>query len=181
LFVRESLHAAEQKKSLNMTEEYESKPSKSELKRRAHAAQELGEKLTRFPVETLNKLDLPDALRDAILQAQSIHARGGRKRQLQYIGKLMRDVDFEHIASQVAKLEAPQQQEIAVFHEVESWRDRLIEQGDTALTELIERFPEIDRNQIRQLVRNAQAEMKKNRPPKSKRQLFQILKNLLTT
>ena len=153
--------------------------SKSQRKRQAHSAQALGEILVKLPLSVLKKVDLPEDVRDAVLAAQKIHAHGGHKRQLQYIGKLMRSIDIEPIQLQLERFNMDREQASSAFHDVERWRDRLLADFDGTLAELLEVCPNLDRQFVRQLVRNAQKELASNKPPKSKRLLFQHLKEIL--
>lgn len=129
--------------------------SKSELKRKMLTLQKLGETLVQLSSSELEQIPLEPFLRDAILHAKTITAHGGKRRQLQYIGRLMRNVDAEPIQTALNKLQLKNQQGKAQFHQVERWRDRLIAEGDAAITLFIEKFPECDHQQLRQLVRNA--------------------------
>ncbi|MFO7594407.1 MAG: ribosome biogenesis factor YjgA [Pseudomonadota bacterium] len=154
--------------------------SKSQLKRESHALQELGEELVELPSAKLEKIPLPEELAEAVALARRIKARGGRKRQLQYIGKLMRKVDEEPIRQAMDLIKGESTRETARLHKLEQWRDRLLEEGDNALTELLGEYPAADRQHLRQLMRNAQQEKKQNKPPKSARELFRYLRELMT-
>lgn len=163
-----------------MIEDKEETPSKSALKREMTALQKLGEALVDLTEPQLSKLALPDLLLEAVLQAQSISARGGRKRQLQYIGKLMRKVeDPEAIATALQQINDGSNAEKARFRRIENWRDRFLENGDQTLDEFVREHPEADRGQIRQLVRNAHKEKTADKPPKSARALFQLLRDTI--
>ncbi len=153
--------------------------SKSEMKRESHALQKLGEELVELPTNKLEKIPLPDELAEAIALARKITARGGRKRQLQYIGKLMRRIDAEPIRLAMDALRNEHLKENARLHQLEQWRDRLISEGDKALAELLDQHPDLDRQHLRQLMRNAQQETKRNKPPKSARELFRYLRDVM--
>lgn len=152
--------------------------SKSQLKRESHALQSMGEELVKLPAAKLAKIPMPDELAEAVALARKIKARGGLKRQLQYIGKVMRNIDAEPIEQALANLKDAAGKEAAKFHRLEQWRDRLVEEGDTALGELLDAFPEADRQHLRQLIRNAQREAAKHKPPKSAREIFRYLRGL---
>lgn len=141
-----------------------------------HALQALGERLVELPATQLDALDLPPALHDAVAQARGIRARGGRKRQLQYIGKLMRDVDADPIRQALARIDGDALVERAQLHRCEAWRDRLLDQGDTALADLFEQHPDADRQHLRRLVRDARAERDAGKSPRLQRELFRTLK-----
>jgi len=153
--------------------------SKSQLKREMTALQDLGKKLTKLSAQQLQKIPLPDELHRAIDDARVIHSNSAMRRQMQYIGRLMRSADIEPIAAAIDFLNSQNNQANAHFHKLERWRDRLVAEGDTALSELLEAHPKADRQQLRQLIRNAQNESAKAKPPKSARQLFHILRELL--
>ena len=152
--------------------------SKSQLKRESHALQALGEELVRLPPAKLAKIPMPEELAEAVQLARQIKARGGLKRQLQYIGKIMRSIDAEPIEKALDALKNAAGREAAKFHRLEHWRDRLVDEGDTALEQLLEEFPHADRQHLRQLTRNAQREAAKQKPPKSAREIFRYLRDL---
>lgn len=167
-----------------MSEEFENEDeiiyvSKSEMKRESHALQALGEALVELPESKLTKIPMPDDLAEAVELARRISARGGRKRQLQYIGKLMRKIDPEPIRLAMDALKGEAARETAKLHKLEQWRDRLVSDGDSALGDLLNDYPEADRQHLRQLIRNAQRESKQNKPPKSAREIFRYLKELM--
>lgn len=151
-------------------------PSKSQRKRDSHELQVLGEKLVQLPPAKLKKIPLSQQLLDAIHLAQKITARGAHKRQLQYIGKLMRGIDAEPIIQQLDEFNQQAAKANKHFHALEKWRDRLIQEGDTAVTELYAQHPRLDLQQLRQLVRNAQKEQQNNAAPRAARALFQLLR-----
>lgn len=157
----------------------EERPSKSQLKREASALQALGERLVELSPAQLNRIPLSEALREAVVEAQRIRQRGGRRRQLQFIGKLMRQVDAEPIAAAVQALDAQGLRAAAAQRRVEQWRERLLAEGDTALAELLEACPEADRQQLRQAVRSARQEQQAGRPPRAQRALLRLLRDLL--
>lgn len=140
----------------------------------------MGERLVELPPHQLDRMELPAGLRDAIIAARAITARGGRKRQLQYIGKLMRTVDPEPIRAALAELDESGLASRALLHRAEHWRTRLLDDGDEALGDLIERCPDVDRQHLRRLVRDARAERDAGRPPRHQRELFRYLVGLPT-
>ncbi|HEC28205.1 MAG TPA: DUF615 domain-containing protein [Gammaproteobacteria bacterium] len=152
--------------------------SKSQKKRDALALQELGERLTELPEDALRKLPLPDPLLDAILAAKKIQRHGGRKRQMQYIGKIMRSIDPEPVEQALKNGALKRKRDTSHFHQIEQWRDALIENPATTLDELISKYPDLDIQHVRQLVRNAQFEANKQKPARSSRALFQYLREL---
>lgn len=153
-------------------------PSKSQLKRESLALQDLGAELVKLPESQLAALDLPENLRDAIELARRITSHGAQKRQRQYIGRLMHDVDAEPIRALLEQLRGSDRVSKARFQETERWRDRLIAEGDTALAEFLERRPEADRQHLRRLVREAAQEAAAGRPPRHARELFRYIQSL---
>ena len=149
--------------------------SKSQLKREAHAAQALGERLVELNNGTLQQLPLDDELLQAIHLAQSLkNKHGALKRQLQFIGKLMRERNSDELATALDRLSRPQQNDIRRFHLVEQWRDRLATEGDAAVTLFVESYPDTDRQTLRQLVRNAQSS-DTNQVTRARRKLFKFV------
>ncbi|MEW5769549.1 MAG: ribosome biogenesis factor YjgA [Pseudomonadota bacterium] len=151
-------------------------PSKSQRKRDANALQDMGRELVKLSRERLEKFDLPDALRAEVLEAKRITSHGAIRRQMQLIGKLMRDVDAEHIAEQLAEVRGESDTAKAAFHALEQWRERLLA-DDRAVTDWLTGHPDTDAQQLRQLIRNARKEAAENKPPKSSRALFRLLRD----
>jgi ribosome-associated protein len=154
--------------------------SKSEIKRQMTALQKLGEELIALPKSKLNKLDLPENLRDAIDDAKRITAHGALSRQKQYIGRLMRIIDAQPIAEQLEKWRNHHSDENVVFHQMEHWRTSLIN-DDTAVTLFVADYPDADVQQLRTLIRNARKESNLQQPPKSSRALFKLIRNIIET
>ena len=152
--------------------------SKTQLKAEADAQQAIGKKLIDLPKDRLTKLMLPEALFEAVVEAKRLTANGAIRRQLQYIGRLMRDTDTAPIVEQLSRWEGKHNEENARFHLLERWRDRLINDatGSTVLQELVAMYPHIEIQQLRTLSRNAQKEALANKPPKSSRELFKLLR-----
>lgn len=150
-------------------------PSKSQVKRDMLALQALGEQLIALPAHTIRQSDLPEALRDAVLEAQRITAHGGRRRQTLYVGKLLRSVDVDAVRRLVATATQDDRASIARMHALERWRDVLLAY-DAAQTEFLDKYPGTDAQQLRQLVRGARAEVGAGKPPRLTRQLFQFIK-----
>jgi ribosome-associated protein len=152
--------------------------SKTQVKRELHALQELGERLTTFKSDVLDRLPLTDALRKALADAPKHTANIARKRHLQYIGKLMRDQDIEGILALVDQLDASTRQYNERFHALERWRDRLIAGNDETLEAFVTDYPETDRQQLRSLIRHAQHEAAQNKPPAASRKIFKYIRGL---
>lgn len=154
--------------------------SKSQAKRDVEEMQKLGGKLVKLSHKTLQKFNLDERLLDAILLAQTIHSNSAGRRQIQLIGKLMRHADIEAIRLQYESYQNQAVEANAHFHKLETWRDRLLIEGDSAINELLKQYPELDRSRLRQLLRNAKKDSEQNKPPRSARELFQYLKENLT-
>ena len=151
--------------------------SKSEIKRDAEELKRLGAELVDLGKNSLDKIPLDERLRTEVELAQRIK-KEGRRRQLQLIGKLLRSIDVEPIRVALDKLNNRHNQQVALFHKLEMLRDRLIEQGDEAMGDVIALYPDADRQQLRSMIRNAQKEKAGSKPPKSARQIFQYLREL---
>ncbi len=156
--------------------------SKTKRKAEADAQQMVGKKLIALTKAQIHKLNLEERLYDAVMEAKRLTANGAIRRQLQYIGRLMRDTDIEPIEEQLARWEGKNNEENARFHQLERWRDRLIEESaeaqSDALQELLTTHPNADVQQIRTLCRNAHKEKQNNKPPKSTRELFKLLREI---
>ena len=152
--------------------------SKSEIKRQMLALQKLGEEMISLPKDKLDKLDLPETLRDAINAAKRITAHGGLRRQMQYIGRLMRIIDAEPVAVQLEKWRNHHSDENAAFHQMEQLRSRLLA-DDISLTQFISDYPNADAQQVRTLVRNARKEAQLQQAPKSTRALFKLIRSII--
>lgn len=153
--------------------------SKSQRKRDMLALQALGERLVELPAAQLARVPVPDDLLDAVHAARAIASRSARKRQLQYIGRLMREVDAEPIREALARIDGAGNAERVALHRAERWRERLLDEGDTALSEFLDEFPTADRPHLRRLVREAAAERAAGSAPRRQRELFRTVRTLL--
>jgi len=156
------------------------RPSKSELKRQSNELQKLGEQLIEAPRDRVKRVPMPDEVKDAILMAQTITNHEGRRRQLQYVGKMMRSLDEEEVTVIQRTIESwkgTSKAEAAALHALERRREKLLA-DDKALTQLLEEHPQLDVQHLRTLIRNARKEQAENKPPKAYREIFQILKDL---
>ncbi|KTC68726.1 alpha helix protein [Legionella birminghamensis] len=150
--------------------------SKSQRKREADALQKLGVKLVELPADILDQLPLNEALRQAIDAAKSIRSHGAVRRQAQLIGKLMRGADHEAIKEAYEALESEKNAQTAAFHELEEWRDRLINDGKEALTEFIDYYQPADVQQLRQLIKKAVDERRANQSHGAYKALFRFIR-----
>lgn len=152
--------------------------SKSEIKRDAEVLKKMGIELVSLSKNELTKIPLDEDLLYAIELAQKIKKEGYR-RQIQYIGKLLRNRDIEPITQALDKLKNRHNQQVALFHKLEKLRDELIETGDAE--KIMALFPTADRQQLRMFARLAKKEQQSNKPPKTAKQIFQYLKELSET
>ncbi len=152
--------------------------SKSQRKRDAHEFKTLASTLIGLSASRLRSVPLDEDIREAIMEARGIRAHVARKRQLQYVAKLMRRVEVDDIRSALEAFDADSRQLTARQHRCEAWRDRLLEQGDEALAVLLQQRPGLDVQALRQLVRNARREMDANKPPAATRALFRLLRDI---
>lgn len=153
-------------------------PSKSQVKRECHHLQDLGDEIVKLSNDDLNSLELPADLSEAVITARKIKSRSGLKRQRQYIGKLLREADSEAIELQLRKIQHRHDTNTARFKRLEKWRNQLVDNDKDVLDEIIQRYPEIDRQHIHQLTRTAHQEKLKNKPPAASRKLFKYLREL---
>ena len=160
----------------------EERPSKTQRKHAMHELQSLGEQLVRLNAAQIDQMNLPETLLEAVLETARIKSHEGRRRHMQYIGKLMREVDPEPIREQLAAWAGSSRQHTAREHEISRWRDRLLEEEDAvrdALTEFAGLHPRVDLQRIRVLARNARAERDAGRAPKSYRELYRALREAM--
>ncbi|MBD3609059.1 MAG: DUF615 domain-containing protein [Gammaproteobacteria bacterium] len=153
--------------------------SRTQIKNEMKALQDLGAELVVLNDEQLAKLPLTDKLIAAVHESRNIKQHIARKRHLKYVGKLLREVDEEAIRKGLDVLRSQDTQANARFHKLEQWRDRMLEEGDRALGEFLNDYPQADRQQLRQLIRNAKKEQTANKPPKSARALFKELRAIV--
>ena len=165
-------------KNTPLNSESELPPSKTRLKQQMHALQDIGEQLIQLDLRRLTELSLPEGLTEAILEAKRMRKHGAIRRQMQFIGKLMRNVDATPIKQKLEAWNNVSLQQTAWLHGLERWRERLLS-DEQALGELAQQFPAADLQQLRTLVRNAHKERLANKPPKSFRALFQELQKII--
>jgi ribosome-associated protein len=152
--------------------------SKSQRKRDAQAVKSLAGKLIGLSPARLAEVPLDDALRREILSARSIRSNVARKRQLQFVAKLLRRDDTAAIEEALAGFDREASQLTARQHRAEAWRDRLLADGDAAVGALLERRRDTDAQAIRQLLRNARREADRGKPPAAARSLFRLLRDM---
>lgn len=149
--------------------------SKTRKKREMHELQALGAALARLSDSQLASIEIPHNLREALLEARRIKSHEAKRRQMQYIGRLMRDIDPAPIRSRLAEVEGSSAQATARHRRLATWRERLIG-DDEALTAFAAEHPGADLQALRSLIRNARKEASLGRPPRAYRELFRVLK-----
>ncbi len=158
-------------------------PSRSQLRRDATAIFKLAETLATLTDAQLVRIPLEADLLDEVRRTRAIHQPIARKRETQYLAKLLRRLEVEEIDAVRTVLDINKQQshrETAALHQLENLRDRLVAEGDNALDEVIAQHPSADRQHLRNLIRQANTEAKKQKPPRASRELFRILRELQT-
>jgi len=155
-------------------------PSRSEKKRHMLSLQKTGEILIHLSEAQLEQIHLPEDLHQAVMEARRLQKnRTAFKRQRQFIGRLMRQVDAEAIEGALTELEMQRSRESAHFHQIEQWRDRLLStQAASALTELIDQYPRTDRQRLQQLLQKAGHEKQSSSGKYAQRELFAFLREL---
>jgi len=151
--------------------------SKTQKKREAHSLQKLGEKLLQLSKAQIKEIDIPEEVLDALNLARTIKSHEGLRRQVQFIGSLMRKIDSDSIQQAVDQIEQGNYKKALEFKETEQWRDQLISGNNDLMNEILNQY-DVDRQQLSQLVRNARKEVGSNKPPKSSRILFRYLREI---
>jgi ribosome-associated protein len=152
--------------------------SKTRRKQEMNELQDLGAQLVKLSAAQLERLSLPDDLLTAIKDHQRFTKHEAIRRQLQYIGRLMRGVDPKPIQAQLDVWRGQSVQATALMHKIEHWRERLIAE-ESALAEFIQDVPGVDVTRLRQLIRNARKEAGENKPPKSSRAVYRLIREAL--
>jgi ribosome-associated protein len=155
------------------------RPSKSQLKREMHELQELGIALIELPKDALKRMPMPEKLDDAVRDARRITDHEGKRRQVQYVGRVMRSLLDDETAALRTALDTyngVNKAETARLHWIERTREKLLA-DDAALTDFIRQHPNADPQQGRTLIRNARKEALQSKPPRYFRELFQWIKN----
>lgn len=155
--------------------------SKTQIKREAEALQKLGTVLIDLSDSQFAQVPMGERLQAAILEAKRIKSksREGLRRQMQFIGKLMRSEDHEAIEAKLTEFREKDRHHTHQFHQAEQWRDQLLVDTNAAFNELTASYPDIDRQHINQLVRQAQKEQSQGKPPAHARKLFRYLRDII--
>ena len=153
--------------------------SKTELKRDSKKIQEFGRKISELNINKIELFEFPSNIFDAIIDLKKINSNSAKKRQVQYLGKLLREIDLSAAFLIMEGLKVSAQKEIQKNHIVEKWRDELIS-NNNSIKKFIDEFPYIDKQSLRQAISNAQKE-RGTSSPKYSRQLYKILKDIIIT
>ncbi|MDH3317367.1 MAG: DUF615 domain-containing protein [Gammaproteobacteria bacterium] len=158
-----------------MVDDNQDIPSKSQQKREHHAVQSVAEALAGLSASELEHIPLSDELRDAVEGASGLK-RGALQRQIRYIAKRLALEDAKAVAQALDRLRHGSREETARHHRIERWRERLLEEGQDALSEFLDAHHKTDRQQLRQLIKNALSERERGQPPKAFRKLYVLLR-----
>jgi len=156
--------------------------SRSQRRREALDVLQLAHALSALSEAQLKSMPISDELREEAQRTRAITQQIAHKRQAQFLAKQMRKLDpaaLEAIRAALDRDRTVARQQTAALHQIEAWRDRLIDEGDEALNELLQRFPQADRQQLRQLARSARAERERNKPLHAYRELFRLLRETI--
>jgi ribosome-associated protein len=152
--------------------------SKTRRKRQMRDLQDVGAALVDLSEEQLARMELPEMLLDAVLACRHITKHEARRRQMQYIGRIMRGIDSAPIAERLRAFEAPSKRDTALLHLAEKWRQELLA-DDEAFARFAQEFPEADVSRLKNLVKGAKEEKRAARPPKCFRELFHAVNTLI--
>jgi len=155
------------------------RPSKTQRKQEMVELQTMGERMVQLNESQIATIEMPESLRDAVLEARRMKSHEARRRQMQFIGRLMRDVDPAPIRSKLQEWDGQSAVNIAQEHLLARWRERLLE-DDNAMTEFVREYPGTDIRQLRALVRSTREDRAAGRPPRNFRELFRTLRDIVT-
>jgi len=158
---------------------YAVRPNKTKIKKEIATLFTLAEEIATLSLTHIKSLELPDNIDKAVLEVSRMPHTGARKRLLKYIAGQLHKIDTEPFIEKVARINNTSAHAVREHHLAEHWRDKLIAEGNDALTEFLHEYDHADRQQLRQLMRNAQKEAELAKPPKSSRLLYRYLKELL--
>ena len=157
---------------------YAVRPNKTQIKKDMAVLFALSEEMSELSATQLKCLELPENIHKAVVEVSGMPHKGARKRLLKFVTGQLHKIDVEPILEKLARMKNKSAHAVREHHIVERWRDKLISGGNDALAELFNEQPHADRQQLRQLLRNAQKEAEANKPPKSSRLLYRYLKDL---
>ena len=154
--------------------------SKTELKKDSKNIQKFGKRISELTINNIQAFKFPLTIYEATIGLKNLKSNSAKKRQVQYLGKLLREIDLTDAFLVMKQLEVGSQKEIQRNHIIEGWRDKLLSNNDS-ITEFFDEYPKVDRQSLRQTISNAQKEKKGNKPPKYSRQLFKLIKDIIMT
>ena len=160
--------------------EKDSVVSKTELKKDSKKIQQFGRKISELSMNNIEAFKFPLNIYEAVIGLKNLKSNSAKKRQVQYLGKLLREFDLTHAFLVMKQLEVSSQKEIQRNNIIEGWRNKLLN-NNNSITEFVDEYPEIDRQSLRQTISNAQKEKKDNKNPKYSRQLFKLIKDIIMT
>lgn len=152
--------------------------SKTQKKKEATSLQDLGKRLVDLSDEQLKGINLPEEIYDAVSSAKTIKSHGAHRRQMQYIGALMRKIDPGPVQEALDSIEQGYYKSSLSFKEIEDWRDELIAGNKPLIDEILAKCPDADRKQLERLVQQAISEKEHNNPPGASRALFRYLRDI---
>jgi ribosome-associated protein len=159
-------------------EYYAIRPNKTQIKKDMAVIFALSEEMSELPAGQLKMLELPDIINKAVIEVSGMPHKGARKRLLKFITGQLFKIDIDPILERLSRIKNKSSHAVREHHAVERWRDRLISEGNNALTILLAEQPDADRQLLRHTLRNAQKEAEAGKPPKSSRLLYRQLKEL---
>lgn len=154
-------------------------PSKRQINKAMKDLQKIGEALVKLPETHLAKVEMPDMLAKAVYMARTLKDNEAKRRQMQYIGKIMRNIDVAPIKLALLKIQLNHDTETEQFHEAEEWREKLIFGNDETVQQFLTSHHECDRQQLRQLIRKAQHDHKTEKNTGGKKALFKFVHEIL--
>jgi ribosome-associated protein len=157
---------------------YAVRPNKTQIKKDMAVLFALSEEMSELSAMQLKCLELPENIHKAVVEVSGMPHKGARKRLLKFVTGQLHKIDVEPILEKLARMKNKSAHAVREHHIAERWRDKLIAERSNALTELLDQQPQADRQQLRQLLRNAQKEVEAGKPPKSSRLLYRYLKDL---
>jgi ribosome-associated protein len=158
--------------------EKDSVVSKTELKKDSKKIQQFGRKISELTINNIEAFKFPLNIYEAVIGLKNLKSNSAKKRQVQYLGKLLREIDLTDAFLVMKQLKVSSQKEIQRNHIIEGWRDKLLS-NNNSITEFVDEYPKIDRQSLRQTISNAQKEKKEDKGPKYSRQLFKLIKDIV--
>ena len=154
--------------------------SKTELKKDSKKIQAFGKKISELTINNIELFKFPSNIYEATIDLKNLKSNSAKKRQVQYLGKLLREIDLTDAFIIMKQLKVSSQKEIQRNHIIEDWRDKLLNNNES-ITEFVDLYPNINRQSLRQTILNAQKEKNNNKPPKYSKQLFKFIKDIIMT